>query len=65
MPACPQIRSEAQQSGTLYPPNHPYVRRVKQIGQQIVRTALENKGGGYTKHLEVHPLHGLPTHYHA
>ena len=41
------------------------MRRVKQIGQQIVRTALENKGGGYTKHLEVYLLHTMSPHCHA
>lgn len=48
-----QIKSDAQASGTLLPRNHPSVRRVENIAQRIISSALLGKGGGYQEHMKV------------
>lgn len=45
-----QTRIAAAQ-GLLYPPDHPYVRRVRDIGMKIARVAADGAGGGACDHM--------------
>lgn len=49
----------ARQQGTLLPASHPYVQRVRRIGEKIAQVASESFGGGRVDHMKVCTV--LPT----
>ncbi len=48
-----QVLAEAQLTHSLLPPNHRYVRLVKDVGTRIIKKATDGYGGGYSEHVRV------------
>ena len=58
-----QVKAQAQAEGKLLPPQHRYVRAVRNVGLQIAKVAGDGHGDGYQQHMKVWQLVG--SHYNA
>jgi hypothetical protein len=58
-----QVKAQAEAEGKLLPPQHRYVRAVRDVGLQIAKVAGDGHGGGYQQHMKV--WHCWVTELHA
>lgn len=56
------MKEEEFANRRVLPPDHPVTRQVKAIGLEIVKSALEGKGGGYQNHMQVISNSSFQTH---
>ena len=53
LPVLTQVKTEAEATGKLLPPQHPATLMVRRIGERIAAQAADPAGGGRTDHMKV------------